>query len=257
MGLGDPNVSFAKLSVSWAMFINIVIAPMIVGQDLYYPNLGGPNMIVNLAHIRFNTNPKTACFRRESEVVSAIQNYIGKIPAVITYIVCASFLVYLEEVVIGYKMYNLHKKFLSFLVVVTSFDGLGQGRQKFFFKYYEEICDHHSRRLFIVGRESSVQLVLQNSILLYDYFKQPAMELYYQDFSNPTAWWRFINFIRITSIIISTYCTLMPLMEDFDMSCYKKHKKPASVIQHILHIIKIAIHILISTGLVFLKRIFK
>jgi len=154
-------------------------------------------------------------------------------------------------------MYSLHQKFLLFTVVMTKFKNQAQGRRKFFANYYDEICNHHLRRLFVVGRESSVQLVLQNSILLYDYFNQPAMELYYQDFSNPTAWWRFINFIRITSIIISTYCTLMPLMEDFNMSCYKKYQKPASVIQYILHIIKISMHILISTGLVFMKWFFK
>jgi len=203
------------------------------------------------------TDPNKACFRREPEIVSRIENYIGKIPAIITYIVGASFLVYFEEIIIGYKMYSLHKRFLHITFVITLFNNRALDRQKFFCNYYGEICNHHLRRLFVVGRESSVQLVLQNSILLYDYFNQPAMELYYQDFSNPTAWWRFINFMRITSIIISTYCTLMPLIEDFNMSCYKKYQKPASVIQYIFHIIKISIHILISTGLVFLKWFFK
>ena len=186
-----------------------------------------------------------------------MENYIGKVATIIGYIFFASFLVYLEEIVIGYKMYKTHKKFLRLLVVFTPFVNLSQSRQKYFTKYYEEICKHHSRRLFVVAREASVQLVLQNSILIYDYFHQPAMELYFQNYSNPTAWWGFINFIRITSVIISTYCTMMPLMEDFNMSCYKKFKKPATVFQYILYIIKISVHILISTGLVYLKWFFK
>ena len=186
-----------------------------------------------------------------------MENYIGKVGTIIVYIFFASLVVYLEEVVIGYKMYKTHKKFLRFLVVLTSFVNLSPSRKKYFEEYYEEICKHHSRRLFVVGRESSVQLVLQNSILIYDYFHKPAMELYFQSYSNPTAWWRFINFIRITSVTISTYCTMMPLMEDFNMSSYKKYKKPATVFQYILYIIKISVHILISTGLVYLKWFFK
>jgi len=201
--------------------------------------------------------PNVACFRRENEIVSRMEKYIGKVATIIGYILFASFLVYLEEVVIGYKMYKTHKKFLRFLVVLTSFVNLSSSRKKYFEEYYEEICKHHSRRLFVVGRESSVQLVLQNSILIYDYFQQPAMELYYQDYASPTAWWGFINFIRITSVIISTYCTMMPLMEDFNMSYYKKFKKPATVFQYICHIIKISFHILISSGLVYLKWFFK
>jgi len=31
MGLGGQNISMAKRAVSWAMFINIVIVPVIIG----------------------------------------------------------------------------------------------------------------------------------------------------------------------------------------------------------------------------------
>jgi len=215
-------------------------------------------LIVNVnSKINLHEKPNVACFHREREIVSRMEKYIGKIATIIGYIFFASFLVYLEDVVIGYKLYKTHKKFLRFLVVFTSFVHLSQSRQKYFGEYYEEICKHHLRRLFVVGRESSVQLVLQNTILIYDYFHQPAMELYFPNYSNPTAWWGFINFIRITSVIISSYCTMMPLMEEFNMSCYKKFKKPATVFQYILYIIKISVHILISTVLVYLKWFFK
>ena len=34
MGLSGDNVSMAKKAISWAMFINIVIVPMIIGMVL-------------------------------------------------------------------------------------------------------------------------------------------------------------------------------------------------------------------------------
>ena len=36
MGLGGQNISMAKRAVSWALFINIVIVPMIIGLVLEF-----------------------------------------------------------------------------------------------------------------------------------------------------------------------------------------------------------------------------
>ena len=109
-----------------------------------------------------------------------------------------------------------------------------------------------SRRLSVVAKESSIQLVLQISILIYDLKYQPVMEVYYQAHPYPTAYWIFIIFIRLISILISIYCTVLALLEDYNMLCYIKYKHPASILQYIIHNCKIVAHILISVGLVFL-----
>jgi len=47
-------------------------------------------------------------------------------------------------------------------------------------KYYKAVCNNQSKRLLIMARESSVQLILQNVKIIYEYFNPPTHELYYQ-----------------------------------------------------------------------------
>ena len=101
----------------------------------------------------------------------------------------------------------------------------------------------------IVAKESSVQLVLQNAILLYN--------LYYDSYSKPTTGWEFNIFLHVTSIIMSTFCTFLPILDDFNLTCYKQYLTGATTLQFIIHLGKIFIHVIISIGLVFLGRFFQ
>ena len=62
------------------------------------------------------------------------------------YIIFACFIVYMEEVLIGYELYNLHQKFLRILILPTGFVNLAQNRKLFFKNYYDGIRKHHSRQ---------------------------------------------------------------------------------------------------------------
>ena len=158
-------------------------------------------------------------------------------------------LIYFEEVVIGYELYKLHLIFLSIAKLSTPFVNLATGEQHRFKYYYEGICRHHLKRLAIIAKESSIQLVLQNAILIYDYNYRPITELYYQGYRFPTAHWIFVIIIRTISVSVSAYCTSLALVEDLNMRCYKVFKKSASPFHVFANVIKVLAHIALSTGL--------
>ena len=171
------------------------------------------------------------------------------------YIFFAWIFVYFEEVVIGYELYKAHLIFLSVMVHSTYYTNFSAAERNRFLKYYQAICKHQLKRLFVIARESSIQLVFQNAILIYDFFHQPVTELYYQDKSYPTAYWRFMIFIRTISIFISAFATLLPIIEDYKMKCYKKFNEAPTPIQIFVNALKVLAHIALSTGLVYLERL--
>ena len=134
-------------------------------------------------------------------------------------------------------------------------ENFSTSEQKRFLEYYHAICKHQLKRLFVIARESSIQLVLQNAILIYDFFHQPVTELYYQDKRFPTAYWQFIIFIRTVSIFISALATLLPIIEDYKMKCYKRFHQAPTPVQIFLNALKVLANIALSTGLVFLERL--
>lgn len=134
MGLFANNVSMAQRAISWAMFINIIIVPITVGP-VYVTFL----TISILPVMKTCYISSTACFHRENEIVIYISKYVRKMFAIIIYILFGWVLVYFEEVLIGYRMYLTHQKFLAVLVTRTLFSNLGQGRKHFFSNYYDDI----------------------------------------------------------------------------------------------------------------------
>ena len=160
-------------------------------------------------------------------------------------------------------MYRSHLIFLYIPVLVhgtacknySATENFSSSEQKRFLEYYQAICKHQLKRLLVIARESSIQLVLQNAILIYDFFHQPVTELYYQDKIYPTAYWRFMIFIRTISIFISAFATLLPIIEDYKMKCYKRFHQAPTPIQIFVNALKVLAHIALSTGLVYLERL--
>jgi len=178
-----------------------------------------------------------------------LQKKFSKVQSIILYIVFAWIIVYFEEVVIGYQLYQLHLVFLSIAKLSTPFVNLAAGEQNRFKDYYEGICRHHRKRLAIIAKESSIQLVLQNAILIYDFSHRPVTELYYQYYRFPTAQWIFVIIIRTISVSVSAYCTSLALVEDLNMKCYTESKKSASPFHVFVNVIKVLANIALSTGL--------
>ena len=56
-----------------------------------------------------------------------------------------------------------------------------------------------------MARESSIELILQNAMIAYEYFHQPIYEMYYQDHSYPTAVWSGLLVLRLISVLSSAY----------------------------------------------------
>jgi len=61
--------------------------------------------------------------------------------------------------------------------------------QKRLQKYYNVVCDDQSLRLGVMAREASIQLILQNAVIVYEYLHHPVAEMYYGESTNPTAIW--------------------------------------------------------------------
>ena len=66
-------------------------------------------------------------------------------------------------------------------------------------KYYMVVSQQNKRRLEFMARESSIQLVYQNAIIVYQFFHPPLFELDFTIWSNPGAMWVLSVMIQLLS----------------------------------------------------------
>ena len=105
----------------------------------------------------------------------------------------------------------------------------------------------------IAARESSVELVLQNALILYEYFNPPLFDLAYQS-SDVTLAWIVDLTLRLVSVLFSAYSTLDPILEDLDFRCFRNNGRPAGFFQRIVAIFRMVVHIAAASGVVYLER---
>ena len=65
--------------------------------------------------------------------------------------------------------------------------------------YFSGVATHNNRRLAVMAREASFQLVYLLSLTIYAFFKQPVLELDYQGSKYPTAIW--ISLLVLTLVL--------------------------------------------------------
>ena len=87
------------------------------------------------------------------------------------------------------------------------FEDLSQDLQKGFIEYYSNLYKTLDRRLVIMAREASIQLCLQNAVVVHQFFQPPLAELRYDSYSSPTSRWYFDVAFLIVSIFTSAYST--------------------------------------------------
>ena len=130
-------------------------------------------------------------------------------------------------------------------------------------KYYSSIYRNHDRRIMIMAREASVQLTLQNALLMYQLFYPPLLEL---DFTNtpiskyikirPSARWIGGLILQIVSIILSAKSTFSPINDDTTLSGFK-NKKMMGLIHYIGKMLQVILHLIFATGVVYLLKVNK
>jgi len=115
----------------------------------------------------------------------------------------------------------------------------------------------------IMAREASVQLTLQNALLMYQLFYPPLLEL---DFTNtpiskyikirPSARWIGGLILQIVSIILSAKSTFSPINDDTTLSGFK-NKKMMGLIHYIGKMLQVILHLIFATGVVYLLKVNK
>ena len=191
---------------------------------------------------------------REKKIEVFIAKAVGKRLAVIVYVAFAVVIVLFEEVLIALIMYRIQKEIMKMSLFDMKFRFFSPGAKLQYSIYFNAVAEHHSRRMIIMAREASIQVVYQITIVLYEYFDQPLFELNYQNSKFPTATWRAFMVLRLVSLFLSAFSTFMPLLEDFNMTSFRRCNRPVSFSQRIVKIAQILLHILIGTSLLFLSR---
>jgi len=132
--------------------------------------------------------------------------------------------------------------------------------------YYSSIYRNHDRRMMIMAREASVQLTLQNALLVYQFVYPPLLEL---DFTHnpisilekdikisPSARWIGGLILQIVSIILSAKSTFSPIIDNMTLSGFKNNKIKG-LIHYIGQMVQVILHLIFATGVVYLLKVNK
>ena len=135
-GVAVGLVSPARRSISWAMLINLIISPIF-----------------------------TAIVYRSELIEAKLARYIGKRLAFIIYVTFSVVLVTVDEFLVAIANCKARAELSDISTSDKPFDELLPTVQAKITDYYNELCKHNSRRLMVIAREASIQLILQNAML--------------------------------------------------------------------------------------------
>ena len=130
---------------------------------------------------------------------------------------------------------------------------LDDAARKEFVTYFNGVAAHNNKRLSVMAREASIQLVYMLTLTIYGVFKQPVLELDYQESKHPTAVWITLLVWTLISTFLSAYSTFPPLLESLNWTSFRRYNKPAGLREQIVKIIQILLHLFLASGLIFLS----
>ena len=122
-------------------------------------------------------------------------------------------------------------------------------------KYYRFLEYHDERKLQVMAREASIQLIIQQAFVLYQFVYPPIRELDYSaNLYHLTAYtiWILRLAVQLISILLSAYSTFNPILSNLKFQTFKKEQEHASVFSYVLKIVQMIIHIIYATGVVYL-----
>ena len=185
----------------------------------------------------------------------------------VIYCVLSPVLVLLEEAIDATQYYRIVRSVSAFSN--KEWNDLTEEEKIKMEKFYKFLEYRNDRRLQIMARESSIQLVYQNAIVLYQFRYPPVREL---DFSSILQMISSLNFgqltsahtiwilqltLQIISIGLSAYSTFNPIMEYTAFRTFKNHQKHVSIISSIVKAFQLLFHIIYSSGVVYLSWVIK
>ena len=176
---------------------------------------------------------------------------------IIVYIIFAVPLVVVEEFLMAFETYVGVQKIAKITSKNTEgdtlkpFQELSDEEQCEYDNYYNSIGTVNKWRLEVMAREASIQLTYQNALIMYEFFYPTVLELNYNTWSYPSARWMTFLGLQMISILLSGFSTFKPIIVDIQ---YKSEveRKPFGFWNYLIKIFQMLIHILISSGVVFL-----
>ena len=90
-----------------------------------------------------------------------------------------------------------------------------------------------------MAREASIQLTLQNALVLYQYIRPPVLELYYQSSYFPTVNWMFDVALLFISTLLSANSTFGPILMNVELRYYQKYQKPPHLFVYLVKVLQV------------------
>ena len=177
------------------------------------------------------------------------------------YVVFGFVIVLFEEILVAVILFKVQKAIMKsnsfnslFPNLTPNFFYLRDESQKEFVTYFNGVAAHNDRRLSVMAREASIQLVYMLSLAIYGYVKQPVIELNYQGSKYPTATWIGIMAWTLISTLLSANSTFPPLLENLQLTSFRRYNRPAGLREQIVKIMQILLHLFYASVLIFLSR---
>jgi len=200
-----------------------------------------------------------------------LTSYVG-VFGIVIYVILAGPIFVIEEIIIAKETYFDIQKVKTIEKIWTDsdesgnikkFEELTEEQKNILDVYYSSVYLRSDQRMMIMAREASVQLTYQNSLLVYQFFNPPLLEL---DFTNnnsaispehsPSAQWIAGLFLQIISIILSAKSTFSPINDHATLSGFKNDKL-VGVINYVLQMVQVILHLIFATGIVYLLKVNK
>ena len=169
------------------------------------------------------------------------------------------FIVLFEEILAAFTLFNVQKAIMeknAFKMIFPNLTPdlfyLREEAREEYVTYYNGVVTHNSRRLSIMAREASIQLVYQITLIIYGFMNQPLLDLDYQSLKYPTAIWISLLVWLLISTCLSAFSTFAPLLKNLDLTSYQKYKRSATLPEQIVKIIQILLHLFFAAMLLFL-----
>ena len=155
-----------------------------------------------------------------------------------------------EEVLVAVTLFNLQETIIKTPKLLY----LEEEARKEYVNYFNGVVTHNCRRLSVMARECSIQLIYMITLIIYKYFNQPVLELEYRGSKYPTAIWICILVWLLVSTFLSAYSTFTPLLEDLNLTSYRRYKRSATLPEQMVKIIQILLHLFFASVILFLSR---
>ena len=190
-----------------------------------------------------------------------INKKIGKVLGVLLYVLFGCVIVLFEEIWVAVILFKVEKAIMKRNSFNTLFPNLtpnlfyldDEARNEYV-TYFNGVISYNNKRLSVMAREASIQLVYMLTLTIYAYFKQPVIELDYQGSNYPTETWIGLLAWTLISTLLSANSTFPPLLKNLNLTSFRRYKRPATLPEQIVKIIQILLHLFFASVLIFLLR---